>query len=688
MTQPMPPVLGFRHLRLVWLMAVLALTACGGGGGDSGSGSNGSGGSSGTGVGNSASLSVSPTQLSVTANGDVSSSPTATITITVNNPASSTVYVGARFTKNVITQMTFTSTAGQGILTLTFKDPSTIAPGSYSDTVQVSICTDSTCTQTQSGSEVTVPVTYIVAVAATVTLSANPTTVGVGLPTTLTWSSTHAQSCMASGDWSGTLASSGSQSVVPSSQGIHTYSISCANPGAVAQASVTVTANAPTLSFAAFPATVAAGKPVTLRWVGQYAANCVASGDWSGSLPAAGFRTLALTTQGTTNYHLVCSNSAASDQKDASVTVVAAPVSPPATGYRVTESHDGVLITSNGAQHPPQTAPTWTRDLGAPVSYPLLVNGMVFVVTANIDQSYGNQLYALDAKTGKTIWGPLAISGVYFGSGLTYDNGRVFVLMFDGGVHAFSASNGAALWTAQLPGYWYEAAPNAYGGIVFISGNAGLSAVDETTGNILWTNGAGGTTDWASPAISSEGVFMQEGYACNASAYDPVSGASLWHSISQCNTPWGYASVVKNGIFFGRVGTSLNLFDTATGNFKVQIGSDRAPAVTDTSLIALSAGVLSSTRLSDLVQTWTFSGTGNLVTAPLVVNDTVFVGADNGNVYGLDAATGALTWTGVSPVGLNYDSENGGPMPPSGPAAGENLLVFPAGNSLIAWQLQ
>jgi outer membrane protein assembly factor BamB len=350
------------------------------------------------------------------------------------------------------------------------------------------------------------------------------------------------------------------------------------------------------------------------------------------------------------------------------------------------EAHDGVIITSNGATYPPQSAPTWTRNLGAPVSYPLIAGGMVFVATANADNSYGNQLYALDAQTGAIVWGAVSVSGTCFGSGLTYENGRVFLLMFDGGLHAFNASNGAALWTAQLPGYWYEASPNAYGGIVFISGNAGLSAVDETSGTILW-NVPAGTTDWASPAVSSEGVYMQEGYGCNASAYDPVLGTGLWQTKSPCNSPWGYASVVKNGIFFGRVGGSLDLFDATTGTSKGQLGSGSAPAITDTAVITLNAGLLSSTRLSDLAPTWTFSGDGHLVTAPVVVNNTVFVGSGSGNVYGVDATGGAQLWMGVSPTPINSDSENGGPMPPSGPAAGENVLIFLAGNSLVAWQL-
>jgi outer membrane protein assembly factor BamB len=522
---------------------------------------------------------------------------------------------------------------------------------------------------------------------ATVTLAANPTTTGVGQPTTLTWSSTQANSCMASGEWSGTLASSGSQVVKPGTVGSHSYALTCSTPGAAAQASVTVTASIPVVSLSVFPTSVVAGKTVTLRWNGQYADSCVASGAWSGSLSSSGYRTLTAGAQGIENFHLVCSNAAASVPADTSVAVGAAPVSPPATAYRVTEGHDGVLTTSNGIGYPANSTPTWTVDLGAPVSYPLIAGGMVFVATANPDGSYGNRLYALNAATGATVWGPVAVAGTYFGSGLTYDNGRVFILMFDGAIRAFDASNGGALWTTQLPGYWYEASPNAYGGIVFIVGNGGLSAVDEASGKILWTTTSAGSTDWDSPAISSEGAYAESGN-CLAGAYDPSSGASIWQVQSQCNGPWGYASITKNGILFGRTGSSVTLFDAATGIQKGQIASARAPAVTSTAVIALNAGTLSSTRLSDLVQTWTFTGDGQLVTAPVVVNNAVLIGSSSGNVYGLDAGTGSLVWMGASPQPINVDSENGGPMPPSGPAAGENLLIFLTGHALVAWKLQ
>jgi outer membrane protein assembly factor BamB len=214
-----------------------------------------------------------------------------------------------------------------------------------------------------------------------------------------------------------------------------------------------------------------------------------------------------------------------------------------------------------------------------------------------------------------------------------------------------------------------------------------LSAVDEATGSILWTNTSAGSTDWNSPAISSEGLFTQNG-GCRAGGYLVSNGDPIWQATPGCGGSWGYASIVKNGILFGRTAGTLSLFDARNGDQKGQLASARAPAITSNAVIALNGGTLSSTHLSDLSPAWTFTGDGQLVTAPVVVNDTVLIGSSSGNVYGVDAATGSQVWLGVSTVPLSGDSENGGPMPTSGPAAGENLLIFPAGNSLVSWKFQ
>jgi hypothetical protein len=78
-----------------------------------------------------------------------------------------------------------------------------------------------------------------IAPAPTATLTANPATIASGASSTLTWSSTNATSCTASGGWTGTEATSGTTSVSPSST--TTYTLTCTGAGGTAIASALLT---------------------------------------------------------------------------------------------------------------------------------------------------------------------------------------------------------------------------------------------------------------------------------------------------------------------------------------------------------------------------------------------------------------------------------------------------------------
>ena len=74
----------------------------------------------------------------------------------------------------------------------------------------------------------------------TVSFSANPTSQEINNNVTLTWSSSNASSCSASGGWSGSKGTSGSESVQITSVGNITFSISCSGTGGSRSASVNV----------------------------------------------------------------------------------------------------------------------------------------------------------------------------------------------------------------------------------------------------------------------------------------------------------------------------------------------------------------------------------------------------------------------------------------------------------------
>lgn len=79
--------------------------------------------------------------------------------------------------------------------------------------------------------------------AATVTLSATPLTITLGQPTTLTWSSTNATACTASGGWTGSRATSGSESATPIATGTTNYTLTCTGVGGSGNATTPVTVN-------------------------------------------------------------------------------------------------------------------------------------------------------------------------------------------------------------------------------------------------------------------------------------------------------------------------------------------------------------------------------------------------------------------------------------------------------------
>jgi hypothetical protein len=61
------------------------------------------------------------------------------------------------------------------------------------------------------------------------TLSLTSSSIATGSSTTITWSSANTTGCTASGSWSGALASTGSQTISPTTVGANTYTITCVN---------------------------------------------------------------------------------------------------------------------------------------------------------------------------------------------------------------------------------------------------------------------------------------------------------------------------------------------------------------------------------------------------------------------------------------------------------------------------
>ncbi|HEX7035203.1 MAG TPA: hypothetical protein VF210_05485 [Pseudomonadales bacterium] len=139
-------------------------------------------------------------------------------------------------------------------------------------------------------------------------MTASPAIVESGGFSTLSWNATNAESCEASGGWTGSRATSGSEQVGPIESDTD-FRLSCTGASGGVQRQVTVSVdagNGASLTLRADPEQIPVNGSSTLTWSSENATSCTASGDWSGARDTSGsFSTGPLTESAT--YTLSCS---------------------------------------------------------------------------------------------------------------------------------------------------------------------------------------------------------------------------------------------------------------------------------------------------------------------------------------------------------------------------------------------
>jgi len=353
-----------------------------------------------------------------------------------------------------------------------------------------------------------------------------------------------------------------------------------------------------------------------------------------------------------------------------------------AVTYQITTSHNAVISTPG--LKPPLTV-VWSLELSGTASYPLIVGHTVYVIG-------GSTLYALNAATGATLWSQTAPSGYGGWIGAAYENGLVFVVdgapNLNGAMFAFNATTGAQVWEASLPNqYVWCSPPAALNGIVY-TGGAGdggtVYAVQETDGTLLWTgeveNGMA-----SSPAINDGGVFVS--YVCPQSyRFNAETGSQVWHYSGECEGGGGDTAVVFNNNVYVRmnfVGSNGLILTEADGTTNGEFSSTYAPVFSGSTAFYTESNSISAVDLATGATLWTAApATGDsFSTSPILVNNVIYVGTQEGNLEGYAARSGDH---GVS-MNLGYAISGGeGGAPQAGLGAAQGLLVVPASTHVFA----
>jgi hypothetical protein len=146
---------------------------------------------------------------------------------------------------------------------------------------------------------------------------------------TLSWTSTNATSCTASGNWSGSKSLSGSESTGNLTASTN-YTITCTGPGGTASDSVGATVQVPVptvdLKINGSDGTISVpyNTAATLSWTSTNTTFCTASGNWSGSKSLSGSESTGNLTASAT-YTITCTGPGGTASDTVNVTVQSQP---------------------------------------------------------------------------------------------------------------------------------------------------------------------------------------------------------------------------------------------------------------------------------------------------------------------------------------------------------------------------
>jgi len=274
----------------------------------------------------------------------------------------------------------------------------------------------------------------------------------------------------------------------------------------------------------------------------------------------------------------------------------------------------GDLANSGASNSPAPDAirPIWDRDTGAREigSTPAVAYGKVFITTMH-------GLFALDAKTGGTLWTEPLARG--FSSPAVFDH-SILVGTSNGTVIRLNASDGSVQWETPLLAQplfsGITSSPKVAFDRVFIgtfneSGGPGeVVALWANNGSVAWRHPTG-SVHYSSPAYA-------DGSVC-------VGIMGTYNTTSQVTFDPPYGVLALNA---------------ATGE-----------------------------------ENWFFPTAGSVAASPAIAGPRLIAPSKDGNVYAINRATGTLAWQAQVDAGISSPAVSGSTVFVGGGAFGGNGLV-------------
>lgn len=311
----------------------------------------------------------------------------------------------------------------------------------------------------------------------------------------------------------------------------------------------------------------------------------------------------------------------------------------------------------------------WVSNVGANIymTSPLVYNGKVYIASVDEDLQGEAHVYALDGKTGEQVWKYPVRNSIK--NTIVIDNGLVLAQDAQGYLYAIDTESGKLSWEKQLPVNGLPALIEglvASDGIVYAGTGKGLCAINTKDGKVIWQNKEWGQGEGTTTTFSVAGNVLVASSQWNALyGNDLKTGKLTWRADANGLRNRGASAAVHGNLLYLISSESFFILDANTGRvivrkvlpFSVDVTS--TPLLTDKEIIFGSAkdGLIALDN-ETLEIKWKFSTEDALVytspysrqpaatieTSPVLAGNTVYVGASDGTIYGVNKEDGQLVW--------------------------------------------
>lgn len=347
---------------------------------------------------------------------------------------------------------------------------------------------------------------------------------------------------------------------------------------------------------------------------------------------------------------------------------------PQQADIRLTENWDNLL---GNATHTAKAATAldsipglaWVKNIGANIymTSPLIHNGNIYTASVDEDLKGRAHIYALDGKSGEIKWKYPVKSSVK--NTIAIDNGLVFAQDVLGNLYAVDCESGKLCWESKLPVNGLPALIDglvACDGVVYAGTGKALSAFEARTGKRIWKNEGWSQREGTTSTLTQgNGILIGSVQWSALYGNDSKTGKMLWSVSNHGLRNRGASAAMHGSLLYLISEKSFFILEAATGRIIVRkplpynLDATSTPLLTDKEIIFGTANkglvALDNETLEEkwncpigdaLIYTAPYSRptSGTIETSPALAGKTVYVGASDGGIYGIDKRTGKIVW--------------------------------------------